>query len=359
MNALLLSRYERSGASSRLRLIQYQRYLAANGIQSSLAPFFDESYLERLYSGGSKLGPTISAYMRRVHQLINARKNDFLWLEKEALLWMPWRIENAFLPNRVPIAIDYDDAVFHRYDMHRSVVVQKILGKKLDRLMSSATLVTAGNEYLARRAREAGASWVEIVPTVVDMDAYTLRDEHHFGVSSTIGWIGTPSTWTDYMAPMMSLLAQAAQNAGSRITAVGAGRAAENHPLLDVLPWSEESEVALIQNMGIGIMPLTDTPWSRGKCGYKLIQYMACGVPVIASPVGVNVEIVDHGVNGFLATTQAEWREAIGTLLQNPDLRKKMGQAGRKKIEAEYSLQVWGPRVANLLKTAAKRGKEK
>src|SRR6056297_1871598 len=102
--------------------------------------------------------------------------------------------------------------------------------------------------------------------------------------------------------------------------------------------------------MDIGVMPLPDTPWMRGKCGYKLIQYMACGLPVIASPVGVNAEIVEHGVNGFLVGTDEEWKSALTILLKDPDLRRRMGREGRKKVEREYSLQVQGPRVARLLR---------
>jgi hypothetical protein len=108
--------------------------------------------------------------------------------------------------------------------------------------------------------------------------------------------------------------------------------------------------------MDIGIMPLTDTPWARGKCGYKLIQYMACGLPVVASPVGVNADIVEHGVNGFLASTETEWRSALGTLLSDANLRHRMGMAGRQKIERDYSLQVWAPKVAGMLHDAAIRG---
>lgn len=106
-------------------------------------------------------------------------------------------------------------------------------------------------------------------------------------------------------------------------------------------------------------MPLTDTPWSRGKCGYKLIQYMAFGIPVIASPVGVNAEIVEHGVNGFLASSDAEWVEALQTLLQDPDLRARMAETGRRRVERDYSLQVSGPRVAQMLRGVAAQGKSR
>ena len=97
-------------------------------------------------------------------------------------------------------------------------------------------------------------------------------------------------------------------------------------------------------------MPLEDAPFERGKCGYKLIQYMACGLPVVASPVGVNCQIVEHGVNGFLAESPAQWEQAMKTLLANPALRQRMGQAGRKKVEQQYCIQVTGPKMAALLK---------
>jgi glycosyltransferase involved in cell wall biosynthesis len=104
-------------------------------------------------------------------------------------------------------------------------------------------------------------------------------------------------------------------------------------------------------------MPLPDTPWMRGKCGYKLIQYMACGLPVVASPVGVNADIVEHGVNGFLVETPDDWSRALKTLIGNPDLRRQMGAAGRKRVEERYSLQVYGPRVASLLSEIAAQGR--
>jgi len=258
------------------------------------------------------------------------------------------------LPKSVPVVSDYDDAVFHRYERHRLAPVRWILGAKIDRIMQRSSLVTAGNSYLSDRAHTSGAQHVEIVPTVVDLEHYNIVKPAAGPFPLRIGWIGSPSTWTEYMAPIMPSLTCVAGVENARISAVGAGRAAKPHQFLDILPWSEETEVASIQAMDIGIMPLTDTPWARGKCGYKLIQYMACGLPVIASPVGVNTEIVEHGVNGFLATTDAEWREALVMLLRDPDLRNRMGAAGRQKVEKQYSLQVWGPRVADMLSKVAR-----
>ena len=352
VKSLMLTRYESSGASSRLRLLQYADALRLVGINSSVAPFFDHVYLEKLYAKKTILRSSLQAYGRRIAQLREVYNADLLWLEKETLPWVPWVIERLMLPKDIPLIVDYDDAVFHRYDMHKSAAVRWFLGEKLDRLMRSAAVVTVGNAYLADRAKAAGARRVEIVPTVVDINAYAQKPRHKHIRPVSIGWIGTPTTWVEYMMPMVSVLTAIAEAKGARISVVGAGSAVNNHPLIDNLPWTEASEVTSIQSMDIGIMPLTATMWAQGKCGYKLIQYMACGLPVVASPVGVNCEIVEHGVNGFLAETYDDWREAIATLIANPDLRVQMGQAGRAKVEQYYSLQVWGPKVANILKSA-------
>jgi glycosyltransferase involved in cell wall biosynthesis len=122
---------------------------------------------------------------------------------------------------------------------------------------------------------------------------------------------------------------------------------------MESIAWSEQTEVQSIANFDIGIMPLLDEPFARGKCGYKLIQYMACGLPVVASPVGVNSQIVEHGVNGFLADTPEQWEHALQTLLTDASLRQRMGQAGRAKVEREFCIQVTGPRLAALLVAAA------
>ncbi|RMH49595.1 MAG: glycosyltransferase, partial [Alphaproteobacteria bacterium] len=300
----------------------------------------------------------LRAYARRLGDLGRARAADVLWLEKEALPWVPPALESALLPRRVPLVTDYDDAVFHRYDLHRRAAVRRLLGRKIDRVMAASDLVMAGNAYLADRARAAGAPRVEIVPTVVEAARYaapaTPVDRNGAPV---IGWIGSPSTWREYMVPMLPMLTDVARRSGARLRVVGSGARPDLDPLVDVLPWTEADEVARIHEMDIGIMPLDDSPWARGKCGYKLIQYMAAGLPVIASPVGVNAEIVEHGVNGLLARDADEWRDALATLLADPALRARMGAAGRRRVEERYSAEVWGPRIAELLHEVAARGR--
>ena len=354
MKLTALARYPRLGASSRLRLFQFLPALQAQGMQAQILPFFDEAYLQRLYRQRSTVGPSLRAYGRQFRTLHSLGGQDLLWIEKEALPWMPWTVERLSLPRHVPVLTDYDDAVFHCYDLHRNGLVRHVLGHKIDRVMAHSALVMAGNAYLAARARAAGAQRVEIVPTVVDIAQYRVRPDRACTGKGTsaprIGWIGTPSTWQEFLRPMMPMLRDLAREGGARILVIGACEKDAMDPLSDHQPWSEDTEVARIQEIDIGIMPLTDTPWAQGKCGYKLIQYMACGIPVVASPVGVNQEIVEQGVNGFLARSDDEWHAAISTLLADPDLRRRMGAAGRKKVEEKYSLQVWGPRVAQMMR---------
>ena len=346
MRLSVLSRYGRMGASSRLRMLQFVPALEAAGIVPALRPLFDDRYLEGLYGGGGRFKPVIGAYIRRFNQLRQIRGADAIWLEKEALPWMPAVLESTLLPQGVPIVSDYDDAVFHRYDTHGSAFVRRLLGRKIDRIMAASALVMAGNGYLADRARAAGAHRVEIVPTVVDVERYRVRPTSTPDAAPVIGWIGSPSTWRDYLEPILPMLLDVASRTGAQIKIIGAGVSADIHPLVEVLPWSEESEVEQIQSMDIGIMPLDDSPWARGKCGYKLIQYMACGLPVVASPVGVNTEIIENEENGLLASTESEWREALMLLVGDHVLRRGMGMAGRKKIEEHYSLQIWGGHIA-------------
>lgn len=347
MKILLLSRYSRMGASSRLRTMQYLPALAEAGLEVEVAPLFDDAYLEALYSGNRRATAMIGYYKKRLAHLFAHPNADAIWVEYEALPWIPWLFERLLLPSGIPLITDYDDAVFHRYDMARNPVVRAILGRKIDRIMAASTIVVAGNSYLANRAQKAGARRVRVIPTVLDTQSYSVRDPLRVGQNPVIGWIGSPSTWEEFATPMLPLLSSVAEADSAIIRAVGAAQDVTSSATLDIKPWSEDTEVAAIQSMDIGIMPLADSPWARGKCGYKLIQYMACGLPVVASPVGVNMDIVEHGVNGFLATTEEEWRETLTTLLRDPDLRRRMGAAGRRKVEAEYSLQVWGPRTAD------------
>jgi glycosyltransferase involved in cell wall biosynthesis len=356
---LVLSRYTRLGASSRLRTMQYKPWLEDAGFEVEYSALFDDNYLKRLYSGqGSKIG-FFKYYLKRIRQLTRSAQFDLIWIEYEALPWLPWLIERILLPTSIPIISDYDDAIFHRYDNHNSLIVKNLFDQKIDNIMRYSSLVTVGNEYLATHARSVCAESVMTIPTVVDLSQYSMNHGLHNRSLVNIGWIGTPKTWSTYGQEKYDLLKETLINNNATFTAVGAQLETDMLGILKMIPWSEDIEVNAIQDMDIGIMPLNNTSWSKGKCGYKLIQYMACSLPVVASPVGVNKMIVEHGVNGFLAETDDDWLFYIKKLLSDKDLRHRMGVAGRKKVEKDFSLQVWGPRMALKLRQVADKARKK
>ena len=344
----MLTRYGHLGASSRLRAYQYLPYLRSHGFQITEMPLLGDYYQEDLNAGRSRRWGRIAwAYLLRVLQLTQSLSCDVVWIEYELFPWFPAIAERALARIRTPFLVDYDDPIYHRYELHSSALVRFLLGKKIDVVMRRASTVTVGNDYLGERARAAGARSIEYVPTAVDLDRYRARLPRH-GAPFTIGWIGSPST-VKYLSLVGPALAAFCHDANARLVVVGARVAELDGVPVEMRPWSETTEVEDILDFDVGIMPLPDDPWERGKCGYKLIQYMACSRPVIASPVGVNRQIVEHGVNGFLATTLAEWRSALDTLQAEPQLAVRMGVAGRQTVETGYSTRVTAPRLARIL----------
>ncbi|MET0067268.1 MAG: glycosyltransferase family 4 protein [Candidatus Thiodiazotropha sp.] len=352
LKVLLLCRYPRLGASSRLRSYQYLPLLAEAGIDVTVSALFDEAYLQGFYATGAKRPVDLArAYLARLRRLFGVKRYDLVWLEKELFPWIPAWFESVLRLMRVPYLVDYDDAIFHRYDQSSSVWVRRLLGRKIDRVMACSTLVTAGNAYLAARAERAGARDVRVLPTVVDVSRYPLK-QHHEHEDLSIGWIGSPST-AGYLELIREPLARLGEEHRLRLLIIGADTLTIPGVEVEARPWSEAREAELIRQCDVGVMPLKDDLWERGKCGYKLIQYLASGLPVVASPVGVNREIVEPGVNGYLADTAADWEAAFVRLIGQPQLRRDLGLRGREKVQQQYALDVMAPVLIEALLQAA------
>ncbi|MCL2523731.1 MAG: glycosyltransferase family 4 protein [Betaproteobacteria bacterium] len=364
VDLLALQKYGPLGASSRMRLLQYLPWLEQAGVRATVQPLLSNEQLQARYrQGGYGAGGLVRAYVRRLLAMRERRRFDVVWIEKEALPWMPLWLERGMLSG-VPYVLDYDDAVFHNYDLHRSPFVRRIYGKRLDGLMAGAALVLGGNGYLAQRARDAGAAWVEVLPTVIDLERYPQpfdASEQRRMVASPetarqeelrIVWIGSPAT-----AHYLQLLREPLQKLAARYTftlrVIGGASVDLPGVRVEVLPWSEATEVAAISACDVGIMPLLDSPWERGKCGYKLVQYMACGLPCVASAVGANKEVLGQGEAGMLVNDAQGWLSALEALVTNPALRHQLGRAGRVRVESIYCLQKTAPLMADLLCKAA------
>jgi GT2 family glycosyltransferase/glycosyltransferase involved in cell wall biosynthesis len=352
-SVLVLTRYPRQGASSRTRFLAFLPALREAGLTIEVSPFFDETYLERLYGGRrQRLLSILASYGRRIAALRRIRSFDLVWIEKEALPWLPLALERRLL-RRVPFVLDYDDAWFLRYAGHP---LRPLLRGKLDGLIRDSRATLVGNEFLGAWAQRAGARQVVELPTLVAFERYRARPTLLAEGPLQIGWIGTPSSAELYLKPLMPVLAEAVRQGWANLTVVGA-----KDPALAAigpvtfLPWSEEAEIDCLHRFDVGIMPLADDAWSQGKCAYKLIQYMAVGLPVVASPIGMNRKVVSHGENGFLAATAEEWLSSLRRLAEDPDLRRRMGEAGRLRVERDFALDPAIPRLIEALRAAAGR----
>jgi glycosyltransferase involved in cell wall biosynthesis len=352
MNALFLTRYDRLGASSRMRFLQYQPWLQKQGVEVTVQPMLsDELLLARYQRGAYGLLPLFRAYADRLETMLERRHFDVVWIEKEALPWFPAWLERWLL-RRTPYVLDFDDAIFHNYDLHRSAWVRRVYGRRIDRLMKDARLVIVGNRYLEDRALAAGARWIEVIPTVIDLARYPAKQAYLGATKPRIVWIGSPST-VQYLLELAEPLCVLSKRQPFTLRVIGGG--AITMPGVDVesLPWSADTEAAVIAECDVGIMPLRDTPWEQGKCAYKLIQYMACALATVASPIGANRDVVIDGETGFFADTSDSWIEKMELLLSDAALRQRLGRAGRARVEAEYCLQQTTPRLVRLLTEAS------
>ncbi len=344
MKILFLTRYDSKGASSRYRFLQYIPYLETAGFECIVSPLFDNQYLNNLYNCKPNNFLNLLIYIkRRLSILVTTNKFDLLVLEKEIIPFAPAFLEQFLKLIKVPYIVDYDDAIFNQYDCHTNPIVRTILRKKIAVVMRNSQLVIAGNNYIAKYAQQAGAKQVEVIPTVIDINKYSLIKSKKNDAFKIV-WIGSPSTYQHVEAILPAL----AKICNIKLLLIGAGNKEFNEPWIEVRSWSEVSEIKDIQSADVGIMPLPDTAWARGKCGFKLIQYMACGLPVIASPVGVNADIVEHGKNGFLASSLEDWIRFLTKLRNDQILRTRMGNYGRSKVEKHYCLQVTAPRIVEL-----------
>lgn len=349
---LLLTKYGRRAAATRFRVLQYLPYLEAAGVDVEIRPLFDDRYLhKRLVEGRRAPFDILRGLSSRLTTLADVRQFSLVVVYMEAMPYLPAFFERTLARLGVPYAYDFDDATFHQYDQHPNPLVRALLSRKISSIVGGASMVMAGNEYLADYARRFNGH-VHVVPTVVDTELFAPDPARTADLPVTIGWIGSPST-AQYVNERQPLWERVTADRQSVLRLVGAGPAAMRMPFIEHRPWSEETETAEVQQFDVGIMPLRDDPWSRGKCGFKLIEYLACGVPAVASPVGVNARIISHGENGFLCRTDAEWEDALHRLTHDAGLRRAMGARGRELIRQDWSLQRWGPEVADLVAAAA------
>jgi glycosyltransferase involved in cell wall biosynthesis len=350
MKLLAFTRYSRQGASSRQRILQYAPALAQAGWTMRAQPLFGDDYLTGLYAHGAR--PAWAALRGVAARLREMRRNlseyDAIFVQYELLPYLPFRAEARVWERYPNTVVDFDDHMFLQYERH------PWLRDKYPRLLAAAGEILAGNQTLRRYAAR-HAHRITVLPTVVDLARYQPRVPGAGRREIVIGWIGTPVT-AKYLRACAGALREVAARRPVVLRVVGAGeRFAIPGVPVDNVGWSEETEAEVIGTFDIGIMPLADDEAARGKCGYKLVQYMAASVAALGSAVGANAEIIEHGKSGLLASSPAEFAARLEDLIGNPPLRAALGRAGRLRVEQKYSLEAAARTMVGALERAHAR----
>ncbi len=310
-------------AASRYRVLQYLPYLKEHGVQTTVLPF-QKGFLKKL-----KLFKSAGRY-------------DILFIQRKRfpVLWLKYIRKNARR-----IVYDFDDSVMYRNSKAANPESNTRV-KMFKNIVTASDYVIAGNEYLKKNTTPY-TNDVTTIPSPIDMSLYPQKKYPEWS-NITLGWIGATGSihYLEKMKPVFEALGKKHEDLKLKIicdTFFDCDNIAVEKKL-----WSAQEEVVDIQSLDIGLMPLMDDPWSHGKCGLKILQCLATGVPVVCSPAGINREIVEDGVHGFWANTQEEWIEKLEILINDPDLRREMGMAGRKRVIEQYSLKANAPRMLKI-----------
>ncbi len=354
--------------SSRFRVHQLLPGLAEAGIQASVRPLAGHRYFEMGYGLRTVPGPLRAVWvgahfagraLRRVRDLVAARRFDVVFVQKEVF---PFGLERLIPRLGLRVVYDFDDAVYLRPALPdgRGAGLRRLADgvirreRALPALLERCAAVVAGSEVLARYGRRHNPR-VAVVPTVVDTDAYAAAPRRN-PARPVLGWFGAPPNVV-HLRSLVPVLQRLAERRAFSLRVHGVERFECPGVEVQCVPWkryaSVHEEVADLHGFDVGLMPLPDDAWAAGKCALKAIQYMACGIPVVASPVGAARQVVAHGEVGFLARDETEWAGHLDRLLADPGLRADLGDAGRRRAARLYSTRRAVPELARLLRSAA------
>ncbi len=351
---LFLATHPLEVASTRYRVLAYEPALREAGYEIQFHPFFPSESLEELYApgkAGSKTGWLLKGARKRL-EVLRGTRYDLVFIHRElfplGLLPGMALLEGELRRHGAPVIYDFDDAIFLPHRRNRGLVGKLENTHSVRHLIALSRRVIAGNSFLAEYAAKLNPD-VVCLPTPVDTDRYVPRSNNPGGSLLTVGWIGSPST-AKYLLSLTPVFQQLARTHRFRLKVVGAGQPVRIPGVeVDCKGWDLQTEAEEFRNCDIGVYPLWDDEWSRGKCGYKALQFMASGVPVVASAIGMNNQIIRHGTDGLLARSPEEWLPALERLLDGSELRRRLGDAGRRSVEEQYALSQFAPKFLQAL----------
>jgi glycosyltransferase involved in cell wall biosynthesis len=363
MKVLALASYPIEQAATRYRLAQFVAPLDERGITLTVRPFMDSKLSASLYKLSALPRTSLGlmyATLRRVREVFEARSADVLLVQREAMIFGPPIIEwLASKLSRCPMVLDLDDATYVSYTSPtygRLGSALKWFGKT-DTLIRWAKVVTCGNRTIAEYVSSKGGR-ARIIPTVVDTEKFRPAARNVENQPLVLGWIGTHSTFP-FLEMIFPALQKLARSHPFKLKVIGAGVAEIKLPGVEVesLEWNLEREIEDFQSFDIGLYPIDivryGLEWVAGKSGFKAIQYMAVGIPYVTTPIAACAEIGETGITHFCAETQEEWQESLAKLISDEQMRRRMGEAGRRHALEHYTVGQQADKLALALREAA------
>jgi len=359
MKILFIQPYPTEGASARYRVEQYVPYLEKNGIKCVIRPFVSSKFYKILYKKGlcfKKILYFIQSSIQRFFDIFLAAKSDLIFIHLETFPLAPPFLEYIFAKVlHKKIIYDLDDAIYMGNTSSANKFLKYIkCPSKIKKIIKIADHVITCNEYLADYTNKYNKN-ITVIHTSVDTEKFKPINKEKKDCM-VIGWIGSHST-AKYLSELKDVFFKLSSEYRFSIKIIGAGEEYDfKIPGIEVVKsdWSLKDEIAQFQSIDIGVYPLPENEWTKGKTGFKTIQYMSVGIPCVASDVGANRDIIEDGVNGYLAKTEEEWLAKISNLIQNPQLRMNMGLKGRKTVEEKYSLKVNAPAFYKVIRDSIK-----
>lgn len=348
-NIFFFTKYENQGANTRYRSKIFFPFIEDSGFRCVQLYFFSDRYLLKKYSRDTSCFIFLfSAVFRRILDCIMVPRESIVFIEYELIPFAPPVLEHFLKKKGCILVFDYDDAIISRYDNLRSSLARTFLGNKMAYLFELSSHVICGNAYLRQAALEKGAHAVSVIPTTLDSDRY-LPPFLFKNSPVVIGWIGSPTS-SRYLLRLRNVFVCLSEKFDIEIRLIGANTCLFGDlSCVSHFQWSEKTENDDIRWFDIGIMPLQYDGWAEGKCGFKILQYMASYIPFVASPIGVNCDLVNNSKGGFVAGSDEEWFERLSTLILSRNLRGAMGKNGRKFVEENYDVTIASRKLVSLL----------
>lgn len=337
MKILFLPKYNELGPSSRYRIYQYLDSYKNAGIDVKVSPLFGAHFFTN--NKIIKIVYTLFYYLRRAFELLQVYKYDLIYIEYELFPYFPSLFEKLLSVFNVKYIVDYDDAIFHNYNESKNGLIRFILSNKIDSVIKKANYVITGSPYLTEYVSKLNLNCIEI-PTSVSGNKYTSKSDSKKNAIFTIGWIGSRSTSVNILKLIPAFEALMGK-IDFQLNLIGFDAKLSNklaHLNVNFINWDAKNEIEEIRKFDLGIMPLENTPFNQGKCGFKLIQYMGCSLPTVSTPLEANVKINRNGKNLHAITTE-DWVTAFEKVYHSLYYFREVGVDNHKDFEKYYTLE--------------------